>query len=150
MTNRVKQQGAALLIAMVMLLIVTIIALSSVQSGIVQERISANLRDHQLAFQAAEAALRVGERARAGDPGFIGLPVGQVPAPLVDVQALFLSGLWGNANDVPLTGVSRPPRYITEELAFDGDGQTSMIRVTAFGFGARDETSVVLQSIVRI
>lgn len=147
MIASMKQRGAALLVALVMLLVVTIVALSSMQSSLLQERMSANVRDHQLAFQAAEAALRLGELARAGDPGFIGLPVGQVPPPRVETPP---PAFWGSASVVTVAGVARAPRFVTEEMAFDSDGETAMIRVTAIGFGAREETQVVLQSIVGI
>lgn len=149
MSLQSNQRGAALLVALVMLLVVTIVALSSMQSSLLQERMSANIRDHQLAFQAAEAALRVGERARVGDAGFIGLPVGQLPPPRVEVVP---ATFWDNATSVVFAdaALAQPPQFVTEELAFDSDGQTAMIRVTAIGFGARQETRVVLQSIVGI
>lgn len=142
-----KQQGAALIVALVMLLVVTLVTLNSLQSGVSQERMAANLRDHQLAFQAAEAALRQGEQARVGMPGFIGLPAGQTPTPRLNLPD---ANFWATAPQVTVTGVSQPPRFVTEELAFDGNGQTSMIRITAIGYGARPETQVVLQSIVGI
>lgn len=56
-----KQSGAALPVALVMLLISTIIGLSSMRSATQQEKISSNLYDRSLAYQAAEAALRAAE-----------------------------------------------------------------------------------------
>ena len=58
-----KQSGAALPVALVMLLISTIIGLSSMRSATQQEKISSNLYDRSLAYQAAEAALRAAETA---------------------------------------------------------------------------------------
>lgn len=56
-----SEQGAALVVALVLLLVITILGLSSMRGTSLQERMSANLRDRGLAFQAAEAALREAE-----------------------------------------------------------------------------------------
>lgn len=56
-----RQKGAALVVALVLLLVITILGLSSMRGTSLQERMSANLRDRGLAFQAAEAALREAE-----------------------------------------------------------------------------------------
>ena len=58
-----KQSGAALPVALVMLLISTIIGLSSMRSATQQEKMSSNMYDRSLAYQAAEAALRAAETA---------------------------------------------------------------------------------------
>jgi type IV pilus assembly protein PilX len=60
-----RQQGAALLIVLMLLLIMTLLGLASLRGAMMEERMSANLFDRGLMFQAAEAALREGE-ARAG------------------------------------------------------------------------------------
>jgi type IV pilus assembly protein PilX len=53
--------GLALFISLVMLLILTILGVSAVQTTSVQERMARNARDTSLAFQAAESALRDAE-----------------------------------------------------------------------------------------
>ena len=55
------QNGSALIISLVFLLILTMIGVASIQDSTLQERMAGNERDRNLAFQAAEAALRVGE-----------------------------------------------------------------------------------------
>lgn len=60
-----RQTGAALVVALVLLLVITILGLSSMRGTSLQERMSANLRDRGLAFQAAEAALREAEASLA-------------------------------------------------------------------------------------
>jgi type IV pilus assembly protein PilX len=66
-TNRValprRQQGVALVVALVLLLVVTIIGLASMRGTSLQERMSANMYDRSLAFQRSEAALRAAEEA---------------------------------------------------------------------------------------
>ncbi|MBN2871837.1 MAG: hypothetical protein JXJ30_02860 [Halothiobacillaceae bacterium] len=55
------QSGIALVIALILLLAITLIGLASIRGTTLQEKMSANLQDRDLAFQAAEAALRAGE-----------------------------------------------------------------------------------------
>lgn len=56
-----KQAGAALPVALVMLLISTMVGLASIRTATNQEKMSANMYDRSLAYQAAEEALRVAE-----------------------------------------------------------------------------------------
>ena len=53
-----KQNGTVLILSMIILLVMTIIGLSSMRSTIMEEKMSQNVRDTNLAFEAAEAALR--------------------------------------------------------------------------------------------
>jgi type IV pilus assembly protein PilX len=56
-----KQTGASLLAAMLFLIVLSLLAVISVRNVVMQERMSGNTQDWDLAFQAAEAALRDGE-----------------------------------------------------------------------------------------
>jgi len=56
-----RQRGAVLVVSLLLLLVMTILGLSSVGTVVLEEKMSANSYDRSLAFQAAEAALRVGE-----------------------------------------------------------------------------------------
>jgi type IV pilus assembly protein PilX len=53
----------ALVVALVLLVVATIIGLAGIRGTSLQERMSANMYDRSLAFQRAEAALRDAERA---------------------------------------------------------------------------------------
>lgn len=55
------QRGSALIISLVMLLLISLVGVSSMQGTILQERMASNLQDRNIAFQASERALRVGE-----------------------------------------------------------------------------------------
>ncbi|THB67150.1 MAG: hypothetical protein D6B27_05140 [Gammaproteobacteria bacterium] len=59
--NYKKERGAILVVSLLMLLMLTIIGVASIKTTTIQERMAGNLRDRELAFQAAEAALTVGE-----------------------------------------------------------------------------------------
>ncbi|MCL1860225.1 MAG: PilX N-terminal domain-containing pilus assembly protein [Proteobacteria bacterium] len=56
------QRGAALIIAMILLLVMSLLAVASLRGTLMQERMSANTHDRDLAFQSAEAGLRMGEQ----------------------------------------------------------------------------------------
>lgn len=55
---RQRQRGVSLVIVLVLLVATSILGIAILRSTAMQERMSANLRDRSLAFQAAEAALR--------------------------------------------------------------------------------------------
>lgn len=57
----IRQRGAALIVALILLMIMSMLGLSSIRTTSMQERMSANAFDRSLAFQAAEYALRLGE-----------------------------------------------------------------------------------------
>jgi type IV pilus assembly protein PilX len=56
-----SQSGVTLIISLVLLLLLTLIAVSSMKTTGLQEKMAGNDRDRSLAFQAAEAALLAGE-----------------------------------------------------------------------------------------
>ena len=61
--NIVQQQsGAVLIISLIILLLLTLIGSSSIQTSSLEEKMAGNLRDRNIAFQAAESALRDAER----------------------------------------------------------------------------------------
>lgn len=57
-----KQKGVVLIMAMVILFAMTLIGITSMNTTSLEDRIASNYRDKQVAFQAAEAALRQGEQ----------------------------------------------------------------------------------------
>lgn len=59
---RKRESGAALVVALIFLLLMSILGTSSVRTSTVQERMAGNMRDWNVAFQRAEAALRSAEQ----------------------------------------------------------------------------------------
>jgi len=53
-----KQQGATLLVSLVLLLVLTTLALSSTRTAMLQQRMSSNLQQQNLAFQTAENGIK--------------------------------------------------------------------------------------------
>jgi len=56
-----RQQGAVLVISLIILLVMTLIGITGMQTTVLEEKMAGNMRDQNLAFQAAESALRNGE-----------------------------------------------------------------------------------------
>jgi type IV pilus assembly protein PilX len=60
--NRIQSQhGGALIVGLVTLLVMTVIGTASMQGAALEEKMAGNARSRDLAFQAAESALRAGE-----------------------------------------------------------------------------------------
>ena len=57
-----NQQGAILVMALFMLLLMTIVGISSMRNTSLEETMAGNLRESNISLQAAEAALRAGEK----------------------------------------------------------------------------------------
>jgi type IV pilus assembly protein PilX len=56
-----KQRGVALVVALILLIVITLVGLAAVHGTIMQQKMTSNFYDRQLAFQASEAALRQAE-----------------------------------------------------------------------------------------
>ena len=69
-----EQRGAALIVSLLLLIAITLLALSNMKRTTVQEQMTGNLYDRQLALQQAEAALLVAQRVLEAAP----LPGGPV------------------------------------------------------------------------
>jgi len=172
-TNIQRQRGAVLIVGLVMLLLLTMIGLASIRGSDLQERMAGNMRDRNLAFQSAEAALREGEDLLdlALLPSFSGSVIGYWPD-LNKVGAIrprpsaWTSQQW-EANSVELPAntigfVAEQPRYTIEKVivtgsvanqggAVDHESQDKMsdaeyYRVTGRGVGGTIDAEVILQS----
>ncbi|HEX7060841.1 MAG TPA: PilX N-terminal domain-containing pilus assembly protein [Woeseiaceae bacterium] len=61
MPERARESGAALIVALIFLLLMTLLSTASMRTSTMQERMAGNQRDWNIGFQSAEAALREGE-----------------------------------------------------------------------------------------
>ncbi|MCL2162521.1 MAG: PilX N-terminal domain-containing pilus assembly protein [Betaproteobacteria bacterium] len=87
------QRGAALVIAMILLLIMSLLAAASLRETHMQERMSSNSHDRDLAFQSAEAGLKMGERQAEN-----WVKSGAANADLASCQNPSLKGLYRNVD----------------------------------------------------
>lgn len=66
LTPRMRQQGVVLVVSLLMLLVLTMIGLAATRGTTIEQRMTVNQNDQEMAFQAAEAGLRNGESALNG------------------------------------------------------------------------------------
>ncbi len=66
-----QQRGVALVVALILLIIITLVGLAAIRGTVMQQMMAANLYDRQVAFQNAEAALRVATARIATNPADI-------------------------------------------------------------------------------
>lgn len=129
-----RQRGVALVTSLIILLLLTLISVTAMQSTTLEEKMAGNQRDEYLAFQAAEVALRAGESYLQG--ASVGPFVADTDATHLALSATGLyqptlcttgerwqqTNLWtangsrAYAGDA-LAGVTETPRYIVEDLS---------------------------------
>ncbi|HID81768.1 MAG TPA: hypothetical protein EYH06_12175 [Chromatiales bacterium] len=68
-----KQQGAVLVVSLLILLVMTMLGLAAMQTSVLEEKMAGNALDKSMAFQAAEAGLRAGENRLKGSFSLIQL-----------------------------------------------------------------------------
>jgi type IV pilus assembly protein PilX len=96
------QRGVALVVAMILLLVATLIGLAASRDTVLQERMSSNSYDRSLAFQRSESALRAAEAAISSDPAIAtlgGIDCSLTGCPIVPANAF--TGTSANWRDVP-------------------------------------------------
>ena len=170
-----SQRGAALVAVMLLLVITMLMAVSSVRTANLEERMAGHTRDRQVAFQMAEAALRDAEQVIATDtdgpfrplrPGLFtanckaGLCRSAPSAPLwtgfTDSDwAGTKTWLYGAATGCH--GASRAPSGPRFAIEYQGTAQpiepgkpcVALFLLTARARGASAATDVVLQSVYR-
>lgn len=168
-----NQSGAVLIVGLVLLLILTIIGLASIRGSDLQERMAGNMRDRNVAFQSAEAALRRGEATlnAALLPSFSGGQVGYWPdlnkQPAIRPRPTSWTKQQWEQNSVQLPqnsvkGVIEQPRYTIEKVVVTGlaasqgsavdhesvekMAEAEFFRITARGLGLTADSEVVLQT----
>jgi Tfp pilus assembly protein PilX len=168
-SSRCRQQsGVVLFTALLLLLILTLVGVLLARSESVEESISENDQDHELAIQAAEATLRYAEAnlgayspsAYASDAG--GLYLWQAGAPDA-YQTYNLNSPAGTLltyGGTPLPVVA-PPQFMIEsmpEASLPGNAlggpqynppspPISVYRVTAYSYGGDTSTTAEVQEI---
>ena len=158
-----RQQGVALVVALIFLAVLTILGVAIARNSSMEERMAGNTRDRDLAFQAAEAALRDAEADLF--PGLLANAFDNTTAGLItyvaraDELAHWKTYTWDDTNSreatASLANVNTKPRYVIEKKpntlipAVPPSVTPTTVqhfRVTARGVGATPETIVILQS----
>jgi len=170
--TRGRQSGAALVLALIFLLLMTLLSTSTMRSAAMQERMAGNTRDYNLGFQAAEAALRTAEdylRTTVTLPDFddsgAHYVVNSANRPSWHTYPPS-DGSGYIAYPADISGTAQRPRYFLERLitarppGTETETGTAIdevfyFRITAVGYGGAVDgggaplTSVVLSSVYR-
>jgi len=155
---------------MIMLLLLTLLAVSSMKTTIMEEKVTGNYKDKNMAFQSAEAALRAGEdylRNIVTLPVFTG--ANGLYQPTTSGASRWNMVDWSVSGQVvtyaldddpeKLNGVADQPNYIIEELlpVIDPDDsletgvalENKFYRITAQAVGGSSTAVVMLQSVFK-
>jgi type IV pilus assembly protein PilX len=138
------QQGAVLIVGLIILVVLTLLGVQAMRTNVAQERMAGNMRERNVAFQAAEAVLRVGERTgpfAVGNTDIVdtGAWDGTAPVPSGSIAA-FDDGVAAD----PIYHVG-PPQYIRIGLEIPATFRY-IYPVTARGAGGQASTVVTIQS----
>lgn len=173
-SHRHLQQGVALVMALVFLLLLTLIGITALNTTSLEEKMAGNVKDRNLAFQAAESALAAGENwiyTQIGKPYFPNNSIGLYTVDSAAATPNWDSVNWSGSNVVTypntpgasgsgnLGKINTQPKYIIEDLdevqetsgslvaetRYKNKG-TTILRITARGTGGTDAAVVMLQS----
>lgn len=174
--SRRPQHGAALLTGLIFLVVLTLLTLSAMKATSLEERMAGNARDQDLAFQAAEAAIRDAmiNRVPTLSPSSpfaagcaAGLCLNNTTTPVW--TTITNNNDWNSAKTAAYSGaltldgttaLPSQPRYIIELIQSNAasPGDTIAVgkgmpgsavisyRVTARGWGLTSQANVTLQS----
>lgn len=164
------QRGSVLLISIIMLIAITMMSVVAIKSSTLQERLAAGAMDQNVAFQAAESALRDAEKyinagLDATSPFNISCTNGLCYSSKTTTSVWDAIANWDKSGfpivygaetaETAIADVAIQPRYIIELLPdlgpLAGDdinaSAGTAFRITAVGWGKRSSTPIMLQSI---
>jgi type IV pilus assembly protein PilX len=161
------QAGVALITGLIFLVMLTLIAITAMQSTTLEERMAGNARSRDLAFQGAEAAVRAAETVLSGAslPAFNGSKAGYYAQLANGASADYWEHThnWATQSVAfggSLTGVQES-RFVVEALplSLGSGGDDSLVakplsggeiyRITARGIGTDGTSTVILQTTFR-
>jgi type IV pilus assembly protein PilX len=159
------QSGFALITALLLLVGLMLLGVSAINMSLVDEKLAGNAAHRNTTYQLAETALRQGEEEVTrtfNDQTFDGnTPANSWYIPLKSTGAATKgwtdSGDWSSAKTLSIPGAqaSQSVKYMIEELNGNVDSSDASalkfqyLRVTATASDSRNNSTVVLQSIIR-
>jgi type IV pilus assembly protein PilX len=169
--TREAQHGAILIMCLIFLTILTLMAITSMDTSVTEERMAGNMQDYNQAFEAAELAMEDAETwlsSQLDMPTSNNLGTAEVwtedgPDPDSDAVSWWAErdATWWNTNADAASGlqqVAQQPQYVIEEYYVSTDGQSLaqgtgeqpptriLHRITARGVGSSSDAEVLLQS----
>ncbi|HTD02242.1 pilus assembly PilX family protein [Undibacterium sp.] len=174
-----KDRGIALITALLILVMLTLLAVSMFRGYGLQQKIAGNVREKTRAFEAAQSALQYGEWwLGQGAPGIGATCTGTVTvsstanmrtcanalttpsdptswssALIYTPPAMQVSSTGGTATDGNSNAdinYSAAPQLNISYIGLSPSGQQALYSVTGAGFGGRNNTVAVVQSVVAV
>lgn len=163
--GRRRQSGAVLAVSLILLLVVTLIAVSSMQGTSLEEKMAGNSLDRNLAFQATESAIREAEIAIEniasmggfdGSAGRFGLnddePVPQTPATWTDATKHVVANEYYGSYARPQYFAKHFTTLVGTEGSLNmsgygdnkGSGDVTIFKITARGTGSNSDSAEVI------
>lgn len=157
-----RQQGMALVMGLIILLVMTLVSIGAMRMTLMQEKMSGAFQGQQLAFHAAEAALRDAERRLGessvplGSQGFFDAQnSNREPPDWSDPSASLGVGEALKYDQSTLNNVARQPQFYVERKRQSCEKpdpeagppvNENSYRVVARGFGGNESNQVVLET----
>jgi len=175
-TTMRRESGTALVIAMLFLVILGMLGVTTMTGTTLEERMAGNSRDRDIAMQAAEAALRDAERDLTNTSTAYRVvkvtPTNSFPATgsglcsaalcaegaslTTNITDPVKSAFYGQfTGELPIQGPTQQPRYMAELLDAVPPAPplpvgTRNVRITARGVGKNPNTVVILQTVYQV
>ena len=163
-----RQRGVVLIVSLIMLLVVTLLAVSSMQGTSLEEKMAGNTRDRNLAFQTTESAIREAETYIEGIISLGSFNGADGLFGLTDTEPYFAIGTtWSDVSQHVVAnsdyGSYGAPRYYIKHFTTvkgtegamnmsgygdnKGTGDVSIFKITGRGNGgSADSAEVILRS----
>lgn len=165
MNNHPKQQGMALVVSLLLLVAITLLAVSTMRSTTMQERMASNLNDRELAKQVAESTVRDAASQLPPIAGSLWYTA-TLPVPTAGNPDIWQNpAAWANAGVtvINIDGVNYTGQFLVENMGFwvnpdtpsckvkdDPLCESQTYRVTARTTPTAGRASVILQAIWRM
>lgn len=157
LASKRSERGAVLLVSLIMLLLLTIIGVAAMRDTNLQERMAGNMRDRNLAFQAAEAGLRFAEQQIANKYGDL------IKMADYETKSDAYDGFGGSVSAKPTYSITKLPHpgqldltdMVNPETA-GGDSIEAgivpilnfvLVRIESTGTGMSEDSTVTLRSL---
>jgi type IV pilus assembly protein PilX len=169
------QRGSVLIVTLMILVMLTILGIAAMATSTQEEKMAGGTMDQNIAFQAAESALRDAEQyiysSVTSTSGFSAACTGGLCLPSITASNIWETVNWTGSTPIsygastaalPVSGVLTQPKYIIEllpdlpaapgnslssTLRSSSTGDGTAFRITAMGWGKQSGTQVMLQSI---
>jgi type IV pilus assembly protein PilX len=163
--SRQRQSGVVMAVSLILLLVITLIAVSSMRGTMLEEKMAGNSLDRNLAFQSTESAIREAEISIEGVASLGGFDGSAGLFGLADAEPDFAnSATWINANQsvvaVDAFGAYAEPQYYVKHFTTvvgtegalnmsgygdnKGTGDVTVFKITARGTGGNSDSAEVI------